>query len=88
MSRYSIKFEEGKVMTLEIRKTSAKTTLKTTPQINAQKVSISNKVDVKNRHNQIAKAAYYLAQNENFKGDSVTHWLQAEASIDGKLASK
>ncbi len=75
-------------MTLKSTKTSTKSALKTAPQINAQKVSVLAGVHTKYRHNQIAKAAYYLAENENFKGDSVAHWLQAEDSIDAKLVAK
>lgn len=75
-------------MTLKSAKRSEKTALKTAPHINTQKASTPAKLNAKNRHNQIAKAAYFLAENENFKGDAVAHWLQAEASVDAKLAVK
>jgi hypothetical protein len=75
-------------MTLKSTKTSEKAVLKTTPQVNTKRVSIPTKINANNRHDQIAKEAYYLAENAHFKGDSVAHWLQAEASIDAKLATK
>ena len=75
-------------MTLKSTKTSAKTTSKTTLKANTQVASVPTRVNPKHRHNQIAKAAYYLAENANFTGDSVDHWLQAEANIDAKLAVK
>jgi hypothetical protein len=74
-------------MTLQSTKSSAKTVL-TSPPINTQKVIVPAKINATHRHSQIEKEAYYLAENENFKGDPVAHWLQAETSIDTKLAVK
>ena len=75
-------------MTLKSTKIPAKPVLKATSPINTQKASAPAKIDAIRRHNQIAKAAYYLAEKEKFNGNSVNHWLQAEASIDEKLTVK
>lgn len=75
-------------MTLKSRKTPANTVSRTPPPINTQQVSAPTKINAKHRHNQIAKEAYYLAENSNFKGNSLDHWLQAEANIDAKLVVK
>ena len=34
------------------------------------------------RHAAIAEAAYLMAENDGFQGDSVQYWLQAEAGYD------
>jgi hypothetical protein len=48
--------------------------------------SINLTLNPQQRHNMIAEAAYYLAQQRNFQnGDPIQDWLCAEAFIDRKL---
>lgn len=40
------------------------------------------------RHTLIAEAAYYIAEQHGFQGDALDDWLQAEAIIDARLATR
>lgn len=45
---------------------------------------ISN-VDVEQRYQMIAEAAYYIAEKNGFSGDNYQFWLQAETQISKQL---
>jgi len=74
-------------MTLKSTKSSAKTALSKSP-LNSQKVKVPTKKNASNRHSQIEKEAYYLAEKASFQGDSLAYWLQAESSINKNIALK
>lgn len=74
-------------MTLKSTKASSKTVLTRSP-VNTQKVIVPAKKNATNRHNQIEKEAYYLAEKGNFQSDSVAYWLQAESIINENRAVK
>lgn len=44
-------------------------------------------VSAEERHALIADAAYYIAEQQGFQGDALDYWLQAEATIDARLAT-
>lgn len=48
----------------------------------------ANKIDAGMRHQMIAEAAYYRAEQRGFAGDGVLQdWLEAEFEIDRRLRS-
>ena len=40
------------------------------------------------RYRMIQEAAYLLAEKDDFQGDPMSYWLEAEADIDAKLNTK
>lgn len=55
------------------------------PKVNGGFGSIVAEQEIQNREEQIAKAAYFIAQSRGFTGDhALDDWLQAEAEINGE----
>lgn len=70
-----------------IKTTSKKTTLENPASIPEGSISENNSTGSSNQesYEMIQQAAYFIAENNNFSGDAVSYWLEAEAQVKGAL---
>jgi hypothetical protein len=45
----------------------------------------ARKIGAEERYRMIEVAAYYLAENNGFQGNTLDYWVAAEAQVDGML---
>ncbi len=52
------------------------------------KKTVKKSVSSEQRYKMIEDAAYYLAEQSGFSGNTVDHWIRAEKLIDAQLKTK
>ncbi|MDP3307058.1 DUF2934 domain-containing protein [Methylotenera sp.] len=70
-----------------IKTTSKKTALENPASSPEESISENSSGGSSNQesYEMIQQAAYFIAENNSFAGDSVSYWLEAEAQVKGAL---
>ncbi|MGJ8621105.1 MAG: DUF2934 domain-containing protein [Methylophilaceae bacterium] len=69
----------AKKATTSKKPATKKTTTKKTP-------TKARKISAEERYKMVEIAAYYIAENHQFKGNAIDFWIAAEEEINKKLA--
>lgn len=82
------KKDESKTKKKPAATAKKKATAKKTTRKKSASNPVKRKISAEERYNMVQTAAYFRAQRDSFRGDSMQYWIDAEKEIDSLLAKK